>query len=362
MERAIDADALLAWYDVSGRRLPWRLSKDPYAIWLSEVMLQQTQVTTVVPYYQRFLKAFPTAIALADAHEDRVLKMWEGLGYYNRCHNLLKAMRRVRDDHGGQVPGVPEIFSALPGVGSYTCAAVQSIAFGHQMAAVDGNVIRVVSRFLAMEEVAASAVGKRRVQQLVDRSIPRRRPGDFNQAMMELGATVCTPKHPACGRCPIAESCLAKKEGKQEAFPVKKRRNPVPTFDVALAAVVRESGEVLIQKRPASGHLAGMWEFPGGKVLDGESHEQALCRSLHDELGLAVEVKGAVGVASHAYSHFKVRVFLYLCRASESFQKVRQGRKGKPVSWVVAGGLDALAFPAVNRKLFPLLRPYLEHS
>ncbi|MCG8470621.1 MAG: (deoxy)nucleoside triphosphate pyrophosphohydrolase [Desulfobacterales bacterium] len=125
---------------------------------------------------------------------------------------------------------------------------------------------------------------------------------------------------------------------------------------------MRESGEVLIQKRPATGHLAGMWEFPGGKVLDGESHEQALCRSLHDELGLAVEVKGAVGVASHAYSHFKVRVFLYLCRASESFQKVRQGRKGQPVSWVVAGGLDALAFPAVNRKLFPLLRPYLEHS
>ena len=351
---------LLAWYAEHKRQLPWRESGTPYGVWLSEVMLQQTQVVTVIPYYERFLKAFPSPTALADAHEDLVLKMWEGLGYYNRCHNLLKAMRQVRDDHGGRIPDTPEAFSKLPGVGPYTCAAVQSIAFGHKIAAVDGNVIRVVSRLIALEDEVSTARAKKAIQSIVDGAIPKERPGDFNQAMMELGATICTPKKPACERCPIAEFCQAAKEKSQDSFPVKVKRKPVPTHEVALAAVVSGSGKLLVQKRPATGHLAGMWEFPGGKTKKGESHAETLIRRTKEETGFDIKAGKPIGTTTHAYSHFKVRLHLYLCAlASGETPEAGRGLKGQPLAWIDIEALDDLAFPAANRKLFPLLKELL---
>ncbi|VFQ45421.1 A/G-specific adenine glycosylase [Desulfoluna butyratoxydans] len=351
MTDILDAGLLLSWYDTHKRILPWRQTRDPYRIWLSEVMLQQTQVATVIPYYNRFTDAFPDATALADAQDDRVLKMWEGLGYYNRCHNLLKAMRKVRDEHGGRVPDTPEAFSGLPGVGPYTCAAVQSIAFGHSLAAVDGNVNRVVTRLFALDGVVTSAGVKRAIQDAVDSAVSETRPGDFNQAMMELGATVCTPRRPDCSRCPLRSGCKARALGRQEAFPVKGAKKAVPLYPVALAVVVKD-GKILVQKRPAKGHLAGMWEFPGGRVLTGETHEDALGRCLMDELGVVPAVGKLVGSVTHAYSHFRVQLYLYLAEVGGGSPT---SKKGQPVDWITTEDLNRLAFPTANRKLFPLL-------
>ena len=351
MTEILNAALLLEWYDTHRRILPWRESSDPYKIWLSEVMLQQTQVATVIPYFERFTRLFPNPTALADAPDDAVLKQWEGLGYYNRCHNLLKAMRLVRDLHGGRVPDGPDLFSFLPGVGPYTCAAVQSIAFGHRLAAVDGNVNRVVTRLFAMEEVVTTAAVKRAIQHAVDGVIPSDRPGDFNQAMMELGATLCTPKRPDCPRCPLAATCAAKAQGRQEHFPIQGAKKKAPLYPVALAVVVQE-GKLLVQKRPSSGHLAGMWEFPGGRILTGETDQMAIERALADELGITPEVGAMVGSVTHAYSHFKVELRLYLATLDGG---PVIPKKGQPVAWVTPLELDALALPGANRKLFPLL-------
>jgi len=351
MTDSLDAGILLSWYDTHKRILPWRETSDPYRIWLSEVMLQQTQVATVIPYYERFTHAFPDPTSLADAHDDRVLKMWEGLGYYNRCHNLIKAMRKVRDDHRGWVPDTPEVFSDLPGVGPYTCAAVQSIAFGHRIAAVDGNVNRVVTRLFALDGVVTTASVKRAIQEAVDKAIPEDRSGDFNQAMMELGATVCTPRRPDCNHCPLRVTCKARDLGKQEAFPVQGAKKKVPLYPVALAVVV-DGGKILVQKRPSSGHLAGMWEFPGGRILTDESQVMALRRCLVEELGIVPEVGNMVGSVTHAYSHFKIQLHLYLATIKEGSVIPK---KGQPFNWISPDELATLAFPTANRKLFPLL-------
>ncbi len=356
MTEILSAARLLEWYDIHGRILPWRESRDPYRIWLSEVMLQQTQVATMIPYYHRFIRAFPTAKALADAPGDGVLKMWEGLGYYNRCHNLLAAMRRVRDEYGGRIPETPDLFLALPGVGPYICAAVQSIAFGHCLAAVDGNVNRVVTRLFAMETEVTRAPVRRAIQRAVDAAIPSDRPGDFNQAMMELGAMVCTPRRPQCPRCPFHPLCAARILGRQEHFPVRGVKKRVPVYPVALAVVV-EKGRLLVQKRPDAGHLAGMWEFPGGRLRDGETHHMALKRTLFDELGITPQVGIQVGALTHAYSHFKVAIHLYLATMTEGGITPKNGQ---PTAWVTPEALDALALPAANRKLLPLLMAALE--
>ncbi|WP_300667580.1 A/G-specific adenine glycosylase [Desulfoluna sp.] len=356
MTDILNASLLLEWYDTHRRLLPWRETGDPYRIWLSEVMLQQTQVATVIPYYERFIKAFPTPTALADAPDDRVLKMWEGLGYYNRCHNFLKAMRRVRDEHGGQVPDIPSLFSSLPGVGPYTCAAVQSIVFGHRLAAVDGNVNRVVTRLFAMEGVVTGAAVRRAIQDAVDIAIPEERPGDFNQAMMELGAIVCTPRRPDCLHCPLRIGCQARILGRQESFPVQGMKKKVPLYPVALAVLV-DDGKILVQKRPATGHLAGMWEFPGGRILTGEDHAMALKRCLSEELGVVPEVGLLVGCVTHAYSHFKVELSLYLATVREG---TALPKKGQALAWITSEAFETLAFPAANRKLFPLLADALK--
>jgi A/G-specific adenine glycosylase len=351
MTDILDAGLLLDWYDTHRRILPWRESLDPYRIWLSEVMLQQTQVATVIPYYERFVRAFPNPTALAHAQEDRVLKMWEGLGYYNRCHNLIKAMRVVQDEHEGRVPDTPDVFLTLPGVGPYTCAAVQSIAFGHRLAAVDGNVNRLVTRLFALDGVVTTAPVKRAIQEAVDQAIPKERPGDFNQAMMELGATVCTPRRPDCHHCPLQGACQARALGRQEAFPVQGVKKKVPLYPVALAVVVKDR-KILVQKRHASGHLAGLWEFPGGRILIGESHAMTLERCLNEELGIIPEVGPMVGSVTHAYSHFKVELHLYLATLKEG---AVMPKKGQPINWVTPDELGTLAFPTANRKLFPLL-------
>jgi A/G-specific adenine glycosylase len=256
---------LLAWYELNRRDLPWRRSRNPYHIWVSEVMLQQTRVETVIPYYHRFIDRFPTIEALSEAEEDELLKLWEGLGYYSRARNLQTAVREVREQYGARVPDDPASFGSLKGVGPYTAGAVLSIAYNKPEPAVDGNVLRVLSRFFLIEDDIMKSGTRKRMEQLARELIPDGRAGDFNQALMELGAIVCTPKSPNCTGCPVAEHCEGRQAGKEAVLPVKtKAKPPRPERRAALfiAGTGERAGQFLIRQRPAEGLLARMWELP----------------------------------------------------------------------------------------------------
>jgi A/G-specific adenine glycosylase len=250
-------EALLRHYEANRRDLPWRDRGDAYAVWVSEVMLQQTRVDTARPYFERWLRRFPTLNHLADASVNDVLRAWQGLGYYARARNLHRAARMVRERHGGQLPADVDQLRSLPGVGEYTAGAVASIAFGAAVPAVDGNVRRVLAR---LHDLEAPTAGELRA--LAARLIPEDRPGDLNQALMELGATVCLPRSPRCEACPVATWCRAREAGVQEARPRPKKRAPVPEFRVSTRVLVQADGRALLVRRPEAGMLGGLWEFP----------------------------------------------------------------------------------------------------
>lgn len=342
---------LLEWYRREARDLPWRRTRDPYAIWLSEILLQQTRVEQGLPYYERFINAFPTVAALAAADDERVLKAWEGLGYYARARNLQKAARVIVSERGGLLPTTLEEWQSLPGVGRYTAGAVASIAFGVRAPVLDGNVKRVLSRLLDVEESIDDAAVTEALWERAATLVPRDAPGDFNQGMMELGARICVPRNPRCGECPVQKHCLAFQRGTQELRPVRKARKAIP-FHETVALVIRRNGRYLLAKRPAKGLLSGLWEFPGGKVESGESHEATLHRIASEQLAVDVKVGGLVAVVDHAYSHLKVRLSLYACALA----------KGKPkatahddLRWVPREEFEQYAFPNVNRKMLHLL-------
>ncbi|MEI7025842.1 A/G-specific adenine glycosylase [Paenibacillus sp. y28] len=256
---------LLKWYQVHKRDLPWRRSRNPYHIWISEVMLQQTRVETVIPYFHRFVTKFPTVEALADAPEEEVLKAWEGLGYYSRARNLQAAVREVKEQYGGKVPSTKEEISGLKGVGPYTAGAVLSIAYNKPEPAVDGNVMRVLSRYFLIEDDIVKATTRVRFEKLAQALIPEASASDFNQALMELGAMVCTPKSPYCLTCPVMLHCRARTEGMQDKLPVKTKAKPPRPEPRAVAWIEgdgAQAGMVLIRQRPAEGLLARMWELP----------------------------------------------------------------------------------------------------
>ncbi len=250
------AGRLLAHFDATRRDMPWRRTTDPYEIWVSEVMLQQTRVDTVIPYYARWLQRFPTLRDLADAHEPDVLRAWEGLGYYSRARNLQKAARVVCETHNGRVPDTAETLRTLPGVGAYTAGAISSIAFGRAEPAIDGNARRVFSRLLDLQNPTIPAI-----QGIVRDMVPADRPGDFNQAVMELGATICTPR-PRCAVCPVSDLCLALQRGTIPLRPGTPPQRTVPAFNLAVAVLIDPHGSVLLTQRPPTGLLAGFWEFP----------------------------------------------------------------------------------------------------
>ena len=341
-------EKLLGWFRENQRSMPWRETKDPYSIWLSEVMLQQTQVDTVIPYYKRFIEQFPCPESLASARDDDVLKLWEGLGYYRRCHYFIQAVRDVNVRYGGTVPDDPEQFKQLPGVGDYTTAAVMSIAYGHVLPVVDGNVIRVITRCYTIHDDVARAATKNNILDRMKSLIPEDAPGDFNQAVMELGALICTPKNPRCSQCPVSGDCGAFQTQTVDLFPVVTKKQKIPEYQVGLGLIMK-NGKFLIQKRPASGHLAGMWELPGGKALGLESPEQALYRKCREELGLLVRIDERRAVVSHVYSHFKIHVSAYLCHADDQKE---MPLKNQPLAWISSDELAAYVFPGVNHKVF----------
>ncbi|MBI2931506.1 MAG: A/G-specific adenine glycosylase [Planctomycetes bacterium] len=331
---------LVAWFRRTARDLPWRRARDPYAIWISEVMLQQTQVATVLPYYKRWIRRFPTVDSLAAASLDEVLKMWEGLGYYARARHLHQAAREWNQ------PRTAAQWRTLPGVGDYTAAAVASIAYGERVAVCDGNVRRVMARLWKLEEGAVRP-GE------LDAAVPARAPGDFNQALMELGQRVCAPRRPKCGECPIASLCRARAAGMQEAIPCRAPAKRVPHYDIAVG-VCRKGGRVLVAQRRAEGLLGGLWEFPGGKREKGETFEQALVREFREEVGIDVEVEAPLVKVAHRYSHFAVTLHVFTCRH-------RAGRaralENAGVRWVAIGELPTLAWPAANKRILERLAP-----
>jgi len=291
---------LLRWYDHERRDLPWRATRDPYAIWIAETMLQQTQVKTVLPYYRRFLAAFPSIAALDRARREKVLALWSGLGYYRRATNLKEAARAIVRRHGGELPRDVRALRALPGIGEYTAGAVMSIAFDARCPAFDGNARRVLSRMYGTRDESA-------LRALAARLVPAARPGDFNQALMDLGATVCLTRAPRCTVCPLASACVAKTSGLREA---KRGSNPAARrIDWPLAFIERD-GRILLRRRSDSGLLAGLWEIPGGERRPRETPRGSLLRELD---GLDARIAAAVGVVRHSITDRNIRAPVYRC-------------------------------------------------
>ncbi|HOT97521.1 MAG TPA: A/G-specific adenine glycosylase [bacterium] len=343
--------ALLAWFGSSARRLPWRENRDPYRVWISEIMLQQTQVKQVMPYFERFLVRFPDVAALAVAPLDEVLKAWEGMGYYARARNLHRAAGRIMGEHSGVFPQEPEAVRALPGVGVYTAAAILSIAFGRPEVVVDGNVARVIARLAALPEEARSAAGRQKIAALAADFFDPGHPGDFNEAMMELGALICTPRSPACAACPVAECCAAQREGDPERYPVRRPSRAKPHHQIA-AALIWRGRELLIARRREEGLLGGLWEFPGGKQAPGESLEETAVRETAEEVGLSIRVVAKFMSVEHAYTHFSITLHVFqslwlsgepACRACSDWR------------WITLEQLRDFAFPRANGRVIEAL-------
>jgi A/G-specific adenine glycosylase len=385
--------SLLSWYDDNQRDLPWRDHPDPYAVFVSEIMLQQTTVSAVIPYFEKWMLKYPTIEHLAEADQEEVLRQWEGLGYYSRARNLHAAAGEILSQYGGKIPADPHVLRKLPGVGDYTAAAVASIAFGNRTPALDANNLRVWSRLLTSSD-------RKRITGIFTRFLPPDRPGDFNQALMDLGTSVCTPKNPDCPMCPLAPWCRAFRTGKVSVYPEKKARPDTTRIEAAIGIVLRE-GRVLVQRRPETGLMAGLWEFPGGKIgkpsgggegehgstgekagsgalgnsysgavqscspkrprahtptLIRESPEEAVVREVREETGLRVQVCEKLGIFNHSYTRFKVKLHVFICqRKAGTVHNVS-------AEWVTLGELEGLAMPSVNRKIVRKLEERLERE
>lgn len=337
---------LLKWYNKNQRNLPWRKTTDPYHIWVSEVMLQQTQVDTVIPYYKRFLKLFPNLKLLARADLNVVLKAWEGLGYYARARNLRKAAAVVLDKHQGRVPEDEDDFRALPGVGEYICAAVLSIAFKKPLAVVDGNVKRVLARLLLINTPVNDSKNPKTFSEAADLLLARKNPHLFNQAMMELGALICRPKNPDCLNCPLQKFCKANQGNLVEKFPKRIKTKKVPTYHIA-AGVVFKKGKILITRRKPEGLLGGLWEFPGGKKLKNETLETTCIREIKEEVNLDVKVIKKLTTVKHAYTHFKIIMDVFTC----DFVKGRIKLNGPDnFCWIRLDQIDNYPLPKATLK------------
>jgi A/G-specific adenine glycosylase len=345
---------LLAWFSDQARDLPWRQDRTPYRVWVAEIMLQQTQVDTVVGYYDRFLTRFPNVVTLADADQEDVLKLWEGLGYYRRARALHQAAREVVEDYRGDLPADVDELRSLPGIGPYTAGAIASMAFGIAAPAVDGNVRRVMARILAIPSPKPAEL-----EEAVELWIPEHDPGAFNEALMELGATLCTPRAPHCLLCPWRDLCRARAEGLQEAYPAPKRRKATPHYDVTAAATVREDGRVLVAQRLQDAMLGGLWEFPGGKRQDGETLQEALRRELGEEMDIDVAVGEQIAVVEHAYTHFRITLYAFICRRVAGEPRCLECQDFR---WATPEEIRELPMAVTDRQIAETLELWLESA
>ena len=338
---------LLAWYRDNKRTLPWRVpNPDPYAVWVSEIMLQQTRIETVIPYYKKWMRLFPNIHALAGATEHDVLNTWEGLGYYSRARNLHKAAKIVVNQHAGEVPRDLDALRKLPGIGRYTLGAIASIAFGMDEPALDGNIRRVYARLFDITEPADSPAGDKSLWKLAKDHLPKGQAGDYNQALMDLGATICLPKNPRCLICSLMKMCKARENGTQTQRPVMKPKKVVPHY-VHAAGVIVNRGKVLLAQRPSKGLLAGMWEFPNGRV--DQDPARGLAKVLKLEYSLKVRRGEALGFVQHAYTHFKVTVHAFEC------DFISMPKNGNP-RWVPLKMLDDYPMGKIDRQIAQIIQ------
>jgi A/G-specific adenine glycosylase len=344
--------SLLQWYAESGRSLPWRNQREPYPIWVSEIMLQQTQVKTVIPYYQNWLNRFPDIKTLAAAADlQPILKAWQGLGYYARARNLHKAAQIIIRQHDGIFPQQLEDVLALPGIGRSTAGGILSAAFNQPVAILDGNVKRVLARLTALNVPLTQALPQ--LWQLSETLLEPQNPRDFNQALMDLGATLCTPKNPGCLLCPWRTCCKAYNLGKQSEIPMRETRSPLPHKQIGVAVIWNDQKQILIDRRLESGLLGGLWEFPGGKIELGETIEACIAREIKEELGIEIEVGEHLITVEHAYTHFRVTLNVHHCR---HLGGEPQAIECQEVRWVTLDELDGFPFPKANTRIIEALR------
>ncbi|MGB3199706.1 MAG: A/G-specific adenine glycosylase, partial [Nodosilinea sp.] len=345
--------ALLSWYGEQGRTLPWRNIDNPYAIWVSEMMLQQTQVKTVLPYYQRWLAQFPTVEALAAADQQTVLKAWEGLGYYARARNLHRAAQRIVSDHDGKIPRDFDAITVLPGIGKTTAGGILSSAFNLPYAILDGNVKRVLARLVALPVPPARALND--LWRLSGALLDPDRPRDFNQALMDLGATLCTRRNPECDRCPWQVHCQAYNRNIQSELPMSEPKGPLPHKQIGVAVIWNDQQQILIDRRKQSGLLGGLWEFPGGKIEPGETIEACIAREILEELGIEIAVGDRLCTITHAYSHFKVTLNVHHCT---HLSGEPQPIECDEVRWVGLDAIEEFPFPKANIHIINALRAF----
>ena len=363
IEGAVE-ECLLPWFAKNARELPWRKNRTPYRVWVSEIMLQQTRVGTVIDYYRRWMKSFPSWRSLARAPQSDVLKAWEGLGYYSRARNLHASAKIVCDDfnlvfssdwrnRAENFQGLETFLCSFPGIGKYTAAAIASLAFNEDAAVVDGNVIRVLSRLFAFGGDGKSTAGKKKIQAFADDLLVKGRSGEFNEAMMELGALICLPRNPNCADCPMQKVCTAFAKGAVEKYPKLKKKKKVPHIIVGAAVTVNCKGEVLVAQRKQNDMLGGLWEFPGGKLEPDETIEECIARELKEELGITVEVGEFLMTVKHAYSHFTMTMRVY-------FTKIISGRP-RPIDcadyrWVAVPDLGTFAYSKADLRVVECLQ------
>ncbi|HET9910867.1 MAG TPA: A/G-specific adenine glycosylase [Anaerolineales bacterium] len=382
------ASKLLAWYRTHKRTPPWRDHPDPYAVWVSEIMLQQTRVETVIPYFEKWLRLFPNVQSLANVSERDVLNAWEGLGYYSRARNLHKAAKIVTEQHNGELPRDLDELRKLPGIGRYTLGAIASIAFGMDVSALDGNIKRVYARIFDVTQPVDSPAGEKILWQLADENLPKGHAGDYNQALMDLGATICVPKNPRCLICPVMELCQAQQKGVQGQRPVKTPKKDVPHY-VHAAGVIVERGKVLLAQRTSQGLLGGMWEFPNGRV-DGDParelpkalktgynlrlrvtelraerseprgerrrprHPPAPTRDLLGKSGgvrpgqVSAHKQESLGIVQHGYSHFSVTTYVFRC-------ELLAPPKASNLKWVRLKDLDTYPMGKIDRQIAEMI-------
>ena len=338
-------NSILDWYDINKRNLPWRLTKDPYKIWLSEVMLQQTQVSTVVPYYENWIRKFPTVNSVAKVNIDEALKMWEGLGYYKRCRNFHSAAKIIVSKHNGMIPNSYNILLSLPGVGNYVASAILSIAFNKKFAAIDTNLNRVISRILGIKKL--TKWNKNRINKYATLLVEHQRPGDVNQALMDIGSQLCTTKKALCSSCPNQNICKAFQSSNPLQFPQILAKKP-PRLKKFVAGYISLNKNIIINKRPNNVMLGGLWQLPTFEFKENEKRAdiEGLFRK---KVGKDINIEGKIGIVKHEYSHLKAEVALYL------FSKKNNSIKLDDSKWIKINDVDKYAFSNVNHKLIQLM-------
>ncbi|MGB0590072.1 MAG: A/G-specific adenine glycosylase [Myxococcota bacterium] len=346
--RLLLRERLHAWYHARRRALPWREDPTPYRVWISEIMLQQTQVATVIPYFERFIARFPDVEALAGASEQTVLGHWAGLGYYRRCRHLHAAAKQIVELHGGELPRDVETLLSLSGIGRYTAGAIASIAYGVPASVLDGNVARVISRLIALELESNSSAGTRALWDAADALLCPEAPSDHNQAMMELGALICSPKQPKCTDCPVYESCAAFATDSATDYPKKRpRRKPTKVFAVA-AMTTDAAGRILMGRRPDDGLLGGLWELPGGEIAPDDTRPAGVRRWLAERTGLQGDVGPRLASVQHIFTHRRLTLEVYRVATHTAELKAQWYTETR---WVDREGLASLPLSRLTQKV-----------